>query len=768
MKAIKIHIAGIVQGIGFRPFVYQLAKKLNLKGWIINDSEGLSIVLEGEMSALESALEQLKSNPPELARIQKFSVQDQDVQGFRDFSILKSRSTKRNSVLLTPDYGICEKCEEELFVLNNRRKEYPFITCTHCGPRYSIIEGLPYDRENTSMDSFQMCAECQKEYKNVEDRRYFSQTNSCPDCAIKLLLFQQGKQVFSSEKQLLNYCVEDLANGKILAIKGIGGFLLLCDATNPNVIQKLRERKKRPTKPFALIYPDQGLLEKDVEINEAQRLSMGSEIAPIVLFLLKQNLKSGLKSDLVAPGLSEIGVMRPYAPLLVLLSRQINKPLIATSGNLSGSSIIYNNDDALNGLNGIADSILSHNRDILIPEDDSLMRFSRDSQKKIILRRSRGLAPNYFGRIPNIDKAIFSSGASLKSSFCIHSKDYTYISQYLGDLDSYDAQLNYESTYSQLSNTLKFEPELILCDKHPEYSSTIFSEKLSIKKDIPKIGIQHHEAHFASVLAENNLIKENTGVLGVVWDGTGFGNDENIWGGEFFYYKNFRIARLDHFDYYPHILGNKMPKEPRLSALSILRASEKKEYLKECFSAKEWKVYNKLLNKKASLKTSSLGRVFDAAACLLGLGNKITYEGEAALKLEQLAQKSTSTEFELIKGDWKNPQFLLESIFVEMENGMSKEEIAFRFHLKLVQTILEVADRYNIKKLAFSGGVFQNALLIDLIIKAFEEKKELYFHSELSPNDENISFGQLMHYYISVKRTEFLKGKNKKVENTYV
>lgn len=412
MKAIKIHIAGIVQGIGFRPFVYHLAKKLNLKGWVINDSEGLSIVLEGEMSALESSLEQLKSNPPELARIQKFSVQDQDVQGFRDFSILKSRSTKRNSVLLTPDYGICEKCEEELFVLNNRRKEYPFITCTHCGPRYSIIEGLPYDRENTSMDSFQMCVECQKEYKNVEDRRYFSQTNSCPDCGIKLLLFQQGKQVFSSEKQLLNYCVEDLANGKILAIKGIGGFLLLCDATNPDVIQKLRKRKKRPTKPFALIYPDQGLLEKDVEINEAQRSSMVSEIAPIVLFRLKQNLESGLKSDLVAPGLSEIGVMRPYAPLLVLLSRQINKPLIATSGNSSGSSIIYKNDDALNGLNGIADSILCNNRDILIPEDDSLMRFSRGSQKKIILRRSRGLAPNYFGRIPNIDKAIFSSGAS--------------------------------------------------------------------------------------------------------------------------------------------------------------------------------------------------------------------------------------------------------------------------------------------------------------------------------------------------------------------
>ncbi len=768
MKAIKIHITGVVQGLGFRPFVFHLAKKLNLKGWVINDSEGLRIVFEGAESDLAKALEQLENEPPNLARIHNISVQELDVQGFRNFDIRESRLTKRKSVLLTPDYGICKNCEAELFALENRRMEYPFITCTQCGPRYSIIECLPYDRENTSMDKFQMCSECQKEYSHVEDRRYYSQTNSCPDCGIKLMFYRQGKKVISNDKKLLNYCIDDLANGKILAVKGIGGFLLLCDATNPDTVRKLRKRKKRPSKPFALIYPAMEVLEKDVEISDLQKSELHSEIAPIVLLPLKQPSGTGLKSELVAPGLSEIGVMHPYAPILAILSRQFYKPLIATSGNLSGSSIIYKNDDALNGLIAIADSILCHNRDILIPEDDSLIRFSPELKKKIILRRSRGLAPNYFGRIPKIDKSILSAGASLKSSFCIHHKDYTYISQYLGDLEAYDAQLNFERTLFHLSEVLNFEPELILCDKHPEYASTIFAERLSAKKDIPKIGIQHHEAHFASVLAENDLIRENSNVLGIVWDGTGYGDDGNIWGGEFFFYKDFKIVRLDHFDYYPHFPGNKMPKEPRLSALSILSKSDKKEYLKTCFSDKEWSVFNKILNKKSSLKTSSVGRLFDAAACILGLGDKISYEGEAALKLEQLAQKSIFSEFENIEGDWKNSQLILESMIDELENGIPKSEIALRFHQKLVQTISEVADRYQINKLAFSGGVFQNALLIDLIIKSFEGKKDLYFHHELTPNDENISFGQLMRHHINIKRRDFLRRKNRKKENIYV
>jgi hydrogenase maturation protein HypF len=746
----EITLNGLVQGVGFRPFVYQLAKELGIHGQTQNGSEGVSIVFNATENVAQRFHGLILNQAPKLAKITFSNLKISEKQHFKDFSIHESSQTGNVSLLLPPDFGMCPDCRVELHDEQNRRFRYPFITCTHCGPRYSIITQLPYDRPQTTMQAFTMCKACETEYNNPDDRRFYAQTNSCSACGPKLGWYktENGEAQKISELQdgrwILARAKWALEAGKVLAVKGIGGYLLLCDATNESAVLKLRERKHRPTKPFAVLFPDLTRLKNEAFVNTTEAKALESVAAPIVL--LKQRVRTTVVRQ-VNPNLNYVGVMLPYAPLLELLAKDFGKPLVATSGNISGSPIIFEDEKALTTLAPLVDYILTHNRPIEIPQDDSVIRFSRKYQQKIYLRRSRGELLNASIQPLKKNDLALAYGASLKSTFSFQTTDNVYVSQYLGDLESFETQLNFEQVLNHFFKIFKHSEskKMLLCDAHEGYFSTQLAIQLSEKWNLPVQEIQHHQAHLAAVLAENELDINDESVLGIIWDGTGYGTDGNIWGGEFFI-KNQRF----HFDYFDAILGDKMPKEPRISAFCLTYNLEGfEEISKENFSNQEWNLYLKVI-KNNTLKTSSVGRIFDGVACLLGLSAKQSYEGEAAIQLEELAEKHFEEneydfeEFYLIEISQNVPtQQMIKGILNDFISQKSREYIAAKFHNTLVQIIKLMAEKQGVRKLAFSGGVFQNALLVDLIIHRLSKDFSLFFHKNLSPNDENISFGQM-------------------------
>ncbi len=754
MDAKHIHIKGIVQGVGFRPFVYRLAMEKKICGWVNNSTDGVHIHAEGKPESLKEFIYNIRHQPPKLSYINCMDLSPDDVVGYSTFQIRRSEEHHERSVLLTPDYAMCPDCERELFDPENRRYRYPFITCTLCGPRVSITRKIPYDRSNTVMDSYTMCPACRQEYDQVFDRRFYSQTNSCKECGFHLSLFCKGigKTEDYTSEQIIRFAIEELGQGKIIGVKGIGGYLLLCDATNPEAVRTLRKRKSRPSKPFALIYPDTAAIYRDLIVSDEELAEYHSAQAPIVLLRKRASQPSGLAAEAIAPGLGHMGVMKPYAPLLAIITHDFQKPVVATSGNVSGSPIIFDDNIACRALSDIADCIVSHDREILIPEDDSVLKIT-EKGRRIILRRSRGYAPNYLNSKSVSPQSTLALGASMKSTFSIQQRENTYVSQYLGDQRSYDSQVVYERTLNHFLETLDFQPDIILRDLHPGYATSALADQFCKTYHVPSLSIQHHEAHFAAVLAENELVHTREPVLGIIWDGTGYGTDSQIWGGEFIVYSDRSFHRVGHLEYYPHILGDKMPAEPRLSALSILSKSEFANHISSRFSGEELQFYLKLLAKN-ELQTSSMGRLFDAAASILGLIDRNTFEGEAAMLLEELAVTAGSPdEFKLpLTKELLSPVFHLEQIIYDLEKGIDKHIVAWNFHYRLVQLIRFVSKDLEMRKLAFSGGVFQNGLLVDLIEQHLGGDHELYFHQLLSPNDENISFGQLIHQDIRVGR----------------
>lgn len=744
----NIHINGIVQGVGFRPYVYRTAIYFGLKGFVRNDSNGVFIKASGERNILKEFYLFLLHNAPKEANIVFHTVNESVYTIFDSFSIKKSESDNRHLTppFITPDFAMCDKCKAELHDPSNRRFAYPFITCTDCGPRYSILQSLPFDRENTSMTHFKLCKTCNDEFLLSADRRFYSQTNSCKECGIKTILCDNSGRIISDQDAIILNKVSEFVNkGSIVAVKGIGGFLLICDATNREAVLKLRERKCRPTKPFAVIYPQIESIERDYFVNRYERELLTGEAAPIVLLQQKKN-DCGIASDVIAPHLNKIGVFLPYAPLLELILSELKKPIVATSGNISGSSLIYTNESALEQLTTIADYILVHNRDITMPQDDSVIQISNETKTKIILRTGRGLSPVYFS-IDDTPLDAIGYGALLKSSICLASSNQIYVSQYLGDTNDFDSQENYKEIAGRLCHILRKNPSILSCDAHPNYYSTRFSEQESVERQLPLIKIQHHKAHFFAILGEYRLLHEK--VLGVIWDGTGLGEDGNIWGGEFFVYENYNIRRQVHFEYVTNILGDKMPKEPRLAALSFFD-DVPNTIIPTLFNFREWSLLNNILSRE-KLKTSSVGRLFDAVAALLQLSKVQSYEGEAAMFLEKIAadyrKKHNSYygvyNFRIIDAALSIKQMLSDMI-ADVENNEDLGKIGLKFHFTLVSIIAKVALTCGISKIAFSGGVFQNALLVDLIKLKMSNDYELYFHQKISPNDENISFGQIV------------------------
>ena len=759
-----IHIKGQVQGVGFRPFVYLLAKRHNLCGWVNNAADGVHIELNANKKKVALLIEEIKAHAPRFSRITQVEINEIEKKPFEHFQIIHSSEKSEPNLLLTPDIALCDECRVELYSENNRRALYPFMTCTNCGPRYSIMHQLPYDRLTTTMDAFEMCNICKKEYHDPNDRRYFSQTNSCPDCHIEMSIFGRDKKKINiAQTKMVDYVCQLWQRGHIVAIKGVGGYLLTCDATRKETVSLLRKRKNRPTKPFALMLPDLSYLKQVAKVKECELGEMHQSVAPILLLEMKEHAGNLIAIDQVAPGLNKIGVMLPYTPLFDLLLNTFKKPIVATSGNISNSPIIFEDEVALAELSGIGDFVLINNRRIVIPQDDSVIQFSPFKSQKIIMRRSRGLAPTYIkSGLTWPNKTILATGAMLKSTFCFLHRKNTFISQFLGDLEDFNTQENYRYSIQHFFGLFKSKPELVLCDKHPEYPSTQLGQEISDKLNIPLKKIQHHVAHFGAVLAENHLLQSKESILGVIWDGTGLGDDGQIWGGEFFTYKKHHFKRLSHFKYFDFILGDKMPREPRISALSACWGIPGAEdVLKNKFSKTEWQVYSNLLGNKNNLKTSSVGRIFDAVASLLGIMDRQTFEGEASSRLEERAityfkknglDSSIKSFFETANCDQILTQELMTNIILEIKKGKSVEFIAAMFHYSLVKIIAMVAHKFGIRKIALSGGVFQNSLLVDLIIHHLDEEFDLFFHEELSPNDENVSFGQLVCHQIQQEK----------------
>jgi len=769
MQTYHIHINGIIQGVGFRPLIYTLAMQMQLNGYVKNGSDGLHIYFNSSNSDADLFFEKILKAPPQQSVITSAELHRTKDKEFNNFSILVDEDSNIKDVLIAPDNAICSACKSELNDVNNRRYRHPFITCTQCGPRYSIINSLPYERHNSSMNKFTMCEKCNNEYNNVDDRRFFSQTNSCAECGVKMSMYENASTIVSDDSETILSSVKNyFEQGKILAIKGIGGYLILCAANSPGTIELLRIRKHRPHKPFALLYPDIESIQSNFELSKQEKELLESKEAPIVLLYPKQLASDNLAMQQIAPGLKRLGIMLPYSPLLELIARDYGKPLIATSANISGSPIIYKDEDALTYLFDIADYMVTNNREIIIPEDDSVVQVSKASGQQIILRRSRGIAPSFLDYKPQNKSCTLSTGAHLKSSFTLTINGRVFVSQFLGSGESYESQEMYKNTLAYWMKLYDIKSCLVLADKHPGYFSHQYAINIAEEANNKIQFIQHHKAHFAAVLAENNLLNSADPVLGIIWDGTGLGDDGNIWGGEFLKYENNTMARRFYFDYFPVIAGDKMALEPRISLLCALNKSwPQREKLKKKFTESEWHNYQLLIS-ESKLFTSSVGRIFDAVASLLDLCEKQTYEGEAAMYLQAAAEEYVGENgFKMDDSYFKAESIyyhvptvtLMQGIIADIEKGKSKGYIASKFHYSLVCLVGIIAKKSEVNKICFSGGVFQNSLLVDWIQKEYSKKYDLHFHKKLSPNDENISFGQMVYYDNNITSTSAMTNK---------
>jgi len=765
-KTYKIGISGQVQGVGFRPFVYALALQFNLKGTVSNTEEGVSIFVSGLYTKIQPFYTSLIENPPVVSKISKSFLKEIPYISFDDFKIIVSPKVKKLNLQLTPDFAICEDCRKELSNSSNRRYQYPFITCVHCGPRWAITKNFPFERNNTSIEKFRMCNDCQMEYSNPENRRFHSQTNSCSNCGFHLTLTDAaGLEIDIRKINVFEKVAQLIKQGNIIAIKNTSGYLLCCDAANVETIHKLRNKKNRPNKPLAILYPSLSLLKKHIKITIKQQKALTSSESPIVILPLN-NFKGRLALTELAPKLNHLGVMLPYSGILQLLANKLNIPIVATSGNLHGSPVLSMQKKAVSVLNKMADYFLHHNLEICNAQDDSVLKISNKFQQEVLFRRSRGYAPNYFGEIPKSKERIMAMGGHLKSTICFLPNDFLYISQYLGDLDNFDVYKRFSETSDKFLTLFQQKPEVVLTDLHPGYQSTQYGIEFAIKHQAYHFKIQHHKAHFTSVLGEHNLFNEQ--VLGVIWDGTGYGDDGQIWGGEFFNYQSYKMDRIAHFDYFNWLAGDKMSQLPKLSLFALADKSMKKEVVAK-FSSQELSIYATLI-KKNTLKTSSVGRLFDAVASLLGVCESNSYEGEAAILLETFVKeydiKRCKSYCFISENNTIPTKTLLKNLYMDWINGNSKENVVVNFMYTLASIVFQMADRFHYKNIAFSGGVFQNTTLVDMLIEMAGNQYKLFFNSNLAPYDENISFGQMMYYLHHIDTISKFKPNEVKVDVT--
>jgi hydrogenase maturation protein HypF len=800
---LKLAVRGAVQGVGFRPFVFRLAEELKLAGWVNNSPQGVFIEVEGPRSALEKFLLRLETDKPVRSFIQSLESSWLDANGYKKFEICASETGGGKTALVMPDIATCPDCLREIFDPKNRRHRYPFTNCTNCGPRFSIIKSLPYDRANTSMKQFAMCPQCQAEYDDPRDRRFHAQPNACPVCGPRLGLWQcrtgvapvsnlingDRRDAWPTNHDALLAAAHAIREGKIAAVKGIGGFHLMVDARNDAAVKRLRKRKHREEKPFALLFPSRESVKAVCEVSPLEERLLRSPEAPIVLLqICRQSQISNLKSQIaegVAPGNPNLGVMLPSNPLHHLLMAELDFPVVATSGNLSDEPICTDEREALERLGGIADLFLVHNRPIVRHVDDSIVRVMLD--REMVLRRARGYAPlpfvisvaadvrrlkspdNNQSEPPHVGcyKTVLAVGAHLKNAVGLSVGNQVFISQHIGDLETEPANNAFRRVIADFEKLYDAKPEIIAADLHPDYLSTKFADESTGKAGLPpgqdtqqrvptKVGVQHHIAHVLSCMAENEI---GPPALGVSWDGTGYGLDGTIWGGEFFQIADSKVERIAHLRPFRLPGGDKAVREPRRAAIGLLYEMHGEEVFERndlptvaAFSKGELAALKAMLLKKLnSPVTSSLGRLFDAVTSLIGLRQQMRYEGQAAMELEfaldgietdEAYSLSLVTRHSPLVLDWAP---MIEAILSDVQNCVAIGRISAKFHNALAEAVVAVAKKIGEQRVVLSGGCFQNRYLTERTVRRLQaEGFQPYWHQRVPPNDGGIALGQVV------------------------
>ena len=822
-KRVRVNINGIVQGVGFRPLVYRYAKRGNLAGWVSNTSEGVVIEVEGNSEKVDDFLKSLKSFPPPQAKITRLSTSLIPPQNDKQFEILPSIVHSQVKTQISPDIATCPECLEELSSPGDRRYLYPFLNCTNCGPRFTIIKDIPYDRNKTTMEKFMMCSQCQEEYQDPLNRRFHAQPNACPECGPQVTLVQSDEVVASEVSRLslrakrsnleiatssalggllamtpnpktqssgvraIKETVKLLKKGKIVAIKGLGGFHLACDALNEEAVRNLRQRKYRENKPFALMARDLEIAKKFCQVSPEEEELLLSVKRPVVLLKKKTQIVADSRRRLsqiveqVAPNNKYLGFMLPYTPLHYLLFYELRTTnyeslsvLVMTSGNICEEPIAYENEEAVSRLSTIADYFLFHNRDIYTRCDDSVTRIFLPMKREMLIRRSRGYAPSPL-TVPLIFKnEILACGAHLKNTFCLAKGNEVFISHHIGDLENLETLVALEKSVKHFKKLFAIEPAIIAHDLHPEYLSTKYAHRLrTMNSRLRTIPIQHHHAHIVSCLADNGV--DNHKVIGVAFDGTGYGEDGNIWGGEFLIADYADFERKAHLKYLPLPGAEQAIKEPWRMAATYLYETYGEGFLRlnldftSRLNKSRWAVLEKMIKRRInSPLTSSMGRLFDAVSSLLGLRDEITYEGQAAMELEMAIKSVQSSKFKVksykygIEQEKKffiiKPKEIIMGIVEDLKHSVPVGAISFKFHNTIVEMIVETCmkirsdfnQNYKLRtmnselnEVALSGGVFQNIFLLDrTFYRLIEEGFRVYSHHQVPTNDGGISLGQ--------------------------
>jgi len=764
-----ISVTGVVQGVGFRPFVYGLATRLDLHGWVCNTSGGVEILVDGPSSNLEKFTQSLTLEKPALAKIDAVRVEEAPRQSFSSFEIRESQSVEGDYQPISADIAICADCERELFDPDNRRYLYPFINCTNCGPRFTIIREIPYDRPKTTMADFPMCIDCLAEYNNPLNRRFHAQPVACPECGPFLELRETRPRSSNldsliSSIEYRNFAVFKarrlLREGYIVAIKGLGGFHLACDASNSSAVAELRRRKGRAGKPFALMAANLRVIESICAVSDEESELLTGREKPILLLEKKTltTLQAFRVAEEVAPGMDSLGMLLPYTPLHHLLLNQtdpvlacepVPPVLVMTSGNFSEEPIATNNEEALHKLSPLADAFLLHNRDIHIRCDDSVLRV--DKHATVHLRRSRGYAP-YPVQITFDSKPTLAVGGELKNTFCLTHDRYAFLSHYIGDMENAEIYESFEQGIQHLLRLFRVQPEIIAYDLHPNYFTTQYAKRLNTQQ----IGVQHHHAHIASCMADNGL--ENRRLIGLSFDGTGYGSDGEIWGGEILLASYADFERFAHLEYLPLPGSDSAIRHPwriaagyahalnlDISDLPFLRNIDKPNI----------RIVKQQVDKKLNAPlTSSLGRLFDAVASLIGVRSEITYEAQAAIEMEVLSRPfiSSAIAYPYLFEETSDAILIrlrdvLKAIIHDVERDVPSGLIGACFHKTITQISVDICKlaraKTDLNEVALSGGVWQNQILLDLVRNELEKDGfVVFFHKQTPTNDGGLALGQ--------------------------
>jgi len=739
IRAYRIKVEGLVQGVGFRPFVYRLAMKHNCNGFVLNRTDGVSIKIEGSKGGTKKFTDELKSTYPVAAIVENIYIEDDKVENLNDFKILGSQDMSDEISQISPDIAVCSECMDDIRK-QPHRLNYPFVNCTNCGPRFTIVKDFPYDREKTTMKVFEMCPECGKEYNDVSDRRFHAQPVACNNCGPVYRLHLNDGTVNAFEN-ILDILTDYIRGGKIVAIKGTGGYHLMCDALNEKSVKRLRNSKHREGKPFAVMFSDIHKIEEYALVSAGEKNALLKWRRPIVILQTKKELAYS-----VSAGFNTIGAFLPYMPIHYVLFERLNMPaVVLTSGNFYEEPIIINNDEAINQLFDIADAVLTYNRDIYNRTDDSVVKIINNDE--CLFRRSRGYAPQPVRLNLDVD-GILATGAELVNCFCTGKGNQAILSQHIGDLKNYETYQFYTETIDKFKKLFRINPSLVVSDMHPDYLSTRYAESLKIKY----IRVQHHHAHVASCMVENNLDEP---VIGVGFDGTGYGTDGNIWGSEFIIADLKDFKRYTHFDYIELPGGDKAVEEPWRTAVSYLYKylgksflNFKLPFLKNIDDNKITMILSAIDKKINCPLSCGAGRLFDAAAAITGVCIKSKFHAEAPMRLESIAAANIEEcyDFKIDKTiSFKN---LFKEMISDIKKGISESVISAKFHNTIIYVIFETVTKMRketgINKVALSGGTFQNKYISEGVKQMLtNEKFKVYTQSKIPANDGGVALGQL-------------------------